>query len=152
MSLRRGFSMDAREQRGLAIAALVKLTKKDGEWVVPSQSEHDRNYRVDVKNQTCSCPDHKENNHKCKHIWACEITIKRETNRDGIVTETKTISFMEKKTYKQDWPSYNAAQSVEKDRLQELLADLVRGIPEPTREESRRGRKPHSVHNSLFAA
>ena len=143
--------MDAREQRGLVIAAVCKLNKKDGAWLVPSQSEHDRHYRVDPKQQTCTCPDHAEAGHKCKHIYAVEITLKRETAFDGTVTETKSITFMEKKTYKQDWPSYNQAQSVEKDRLQELLADLVRGIPEPEREESRRGRKPHSVRNSLFA-
>jgi len=28
--------MDAREQRGLVIAALCKLNKKDGVWLVPS--------------------------------------------------------------------------------------------------------------------
>jgi hypothetical protein len=78
--------------------------------------------------------------------------MKRETASNGTITETKTISFMEKKTYTQNWPSYNEAQCVEKDRLQELLADLVRGIQEPTREESRRGRKPHSVRNSIFAS
>jgi|GEM_PF-5148724 len=31
--------MDAREQKGLEIAAMVKLVEADGEWIVPSQAE-----------------------------------------------------------------------------------------------------------------
>ena len=37
-----------------------------------------------------------------------------------------------KRTYPQDWPSYNAAQTSEKDTLQTLLADLCATIPQPT--------------------
>ena len=68
---------------------------------------------------------------------------------DGTVTETKTLTFTEKKVYKQDWPAYNAAQSVEKDRFQELLFDLCRGLAEPERTSC--GRKPHTVKDSIFA-
>ena len=32
--------MDAREERGLAIAAKYNLTKKGDAWLVPSQSEN----------------------------------------------------------------------------------------------------------------
>jgi len=63
--------------------------------------------------------------------------------------ETNSITFTEKKTYKQDWPAYNAAQAVEKDRVQELLADLLAGVPEPQRKAT--GRKPHTYADSLFA-
>ena len=105
-------------------------------------------YAVDPKAQTCTCPDHAEG-HKCKHLFAVEFTIKREFHQDGTVTETKSMTFTEKKSYPQNWPAYNAAQSVEKDRLQELLADLCKGIPEPERTVS--GRKPHSIGNSIFA-
>jgi transposase len=141
--------MDAREQRGLVIAACCKLNKQDGEWLVPSQSCSEKIYRVNPAKQTCTCPDHQDAGHKCKHLFAVEITIKREIGADGMVMETKTVTFTEKKTYPQNWPAYNAAQSVEKDRLQELLADLVRGIAEPAHDG--RGRKPHGVRNSLFA-
>ncbi len=145
--------MDAREQRGLVIAALCKLNKKDGVWHVPSQSDANRTYCVDPKAGSCTCPDCRENGdgHVCKHQWAVRFVLKRETKSDGTVVETKSIEFVEKKTYTQDWPSYNVAQDIEKERVQELLADLVQGVSEPTREESRRGRKPHSVQNSLFA-
>src|SRR5205823_5805946 len=85
-----GIIMDAREQRGLVIAAMVKLSKRDGQWVVPSQSDGDRRYAVDVENQRCTCPDHQEAGFKCKHLFAVEFTMKREVATDGTVTETKS--------------------------------------------------------------
>jgi transposase len=139
--------MTPREERGLVIAACCKLNKKDGAWLVPSQSG-EKIYHVDPAKQTCTCPDHAESGHKCKHLFAVEITMKREFNSDGTVTETKSVTFTEKKTYKQD-PTYYAAQTIEKDRVQELLADLVRGIPEP--ERTCRGRKPHMIRDSIYA-
>ena len=66
------------------------------------------------------------------------IVLKREYGMDGTVTETKAMTFTEKVTYRQDWPAYNPAQSIEKDRLQELLHDLCRGIE--SRHRKRRGR------------
>lgn len=38
--------MDPREQRGLVIAALCKLNRDGGEWLVPSQTAGDKVYRV----------------------------------------------------------------------------------------------------------
>jgi transposase len=142
--------MTPREERGLVIAALCKLKHDNGEWIVPSQSGAERLYRVNPKAGTCTCPDHQEAGFKCKHVFAVEFTMKREIAADGTVTETKSVTFTEKKTYKQDWPAYNAAQAVEKDRIQELLADLLRGVAEPGR-GSTPGRKPHTYRDSIFA-
>ena len=115
--------MTPREERGLVIAALCKLKKTPEGWIVPSQSG-DGLYTVDPQRQTCTCPDHRERGQKCKHLYAVEFTIS-EVNPDGTVTDTKSLTFTEKVTYKQDWPAYNLAQSIEKDRVQELLRDLV---------------------------
>ncbi len=141
--------MNAREERGLVIAALCKLNRTPDGWLVPSQS-NETIYRVNVEKQTCTCPDHQEAGFKCKHLYAVEFTIKREVHPDGSVTDTRSVTFTEKVTYKQDWPAYNYAQSIEKDRLQELLHDLCRGVPEPERKSV--GRKPHTVRDSIFAA
>jgi transposase len=141
--------MNAREERGLVIAAVCKLNNTGNGWLVPSQSGAEKIYRVDPIKQTCTCPDH-ENGHKCKHIYAVEFTVKREYNADGTVTDKKSVTFTEKVTYKQDWPAYNLAQSIEKDRLQELLFDLCRGVAEPERAPTR-GSKPHTFKDSLFA-
>src|SRR5262249_15141846 len=106
--------MEAREQRGLIIAAMCRLKKTAEGWLVPSQTGTDRIYTVNIKAQTCTCPDHVEAGHKCKHIYAAEITYKREYHADGTVTETKSMTLTEKKTYKQNWPAYNEAQTTEK--------------------------------------
>ena len=143
--------MNAREQKGLVIAALCRLNRKEnGVWIVPSQRGRDTLYSVDPSKQTCTCPDHAENGFKCKHLYAVEFTVKREVNKDGSITETKTLTFVEQKTYKQNWPKYNEAQMNEKRRLQVLLADLCSGIKDAPR-ENKVGRKPIPLADQLFA-
>jgi transposase len=142
--------MSPREERGLIIAALCKLNKTPECWLVPSQSKGETIYKVDADKQTCTCPDHLEAGHKCKHLFAVEFTMKREINPDGTVTDTQSMTFTKKVTYKQDWPAYNLAQSMEKDRLQELLFDLCKGLAEPERPPTR-GQKPHTLKDSIFA-
>src|SRR5205814_5333739 len=52
--------MNARENRGLAIAAQAEITRQGNVWIVPSQSRL-CSYTVDLFQQTCTCPDFKEN-------------------------------------------------------------------------------------------
>src|SRR5689334_13884654 len=104
--------MEARQERAVVIAAMVKLTHVGGShWVVPSQTAADKKYLVDVTAQTCTCPDHQEAGHLCKHVRAVQIVIKREQHADGSFTETRTVTFTEQKKYRQDWAKYNLAQS-----------------------------------------
>src|SRR5205085_10553660 len=117
-------NMTPREERGLVIAALCKLRRTDEGWLVPSQTGAERIYRVNIEGQTCTCPDHQEAGYKCKHLFAVEFTIKREHGADGSVSETRSVTFSEKRTYTQNWPAYNEAQTTEKRRFQVLLADL----------------------------
>lgn len=139
--------MEAREQRGLEIAATVKLTSKDGVWSVPSQGTTGVTYTVDLKGDepTCSCPDHEARRLKCKHIHAVEFSIKRETLPDGTTTVTKTVRV----TYKQDWPAYNAAQTHEKARVTELLRGLCDGVVQPAQG---RGRPRLPLSDVVFSA
>jgi hypothetical protein len=141
--------MNPREQRGLIIAALCKLNKTPDGWLVPSQKGA-AIYAVNVEKQTCTCPDHQEAGFKCKHLYAVEFTMKREVAPDGTVTEIQSLTFTEKKVYKQDWPAYNVAQATEKRRLQVLLVDLCRNLPERDRDRMP-GPKPHLVKDSVFA-
>src|SRR5579871_5588898 len=128
MRLKKGKKMDARQQRGIVIAATVKLAQMHGVWVVPSQTASDKRYMVDPSKGTCTCPDCQESGFKCKHQWAVEFTLKREQMADGSFVEQRTFQWTEKRTYTQNWPAYNEAQTTEKGRFQELLADLCRGI------------------------
>jgi len=126
--------MDAREQRGLVIAATCKIDKAQrGAYYVPSQTRAGAKYRVEPDQQRCDCKDYEAMGLTCKHLYAVRFVIEREKNADGTTTVTETLTVTEtvekkvRKTYKQCWPKYNAAQSSEKDRLQELLFDLCRG-------------------------
>src|SRR5579863_1696405 len=104
--------METREQRGIIIAATVKLAQMHGVWVVPSQSG-DKRYLVDPTKGTCTCPDCQETGFKCKHQWAVEFTVSREQHADGTVVEQKTFQWKEKRTYKQH-PAYTETQVTEK--------------------------------------
>jgi transposase len=145
--------MNQREERGVIIAAMFKLSLVNGHWIVPSQTASDKRYRVDVKAGTCTCPDHAETGSKCKHVYAVEFTMRREQKPDGTVTETATMTFTKKKLYKQDWPNYNLAQTNERRHFHALLADLCSTVPEPALKNAcGRGRHPLPICDRLFAA
>jgi len=139
--------MEAREQRGLEIAATMKLRRKGDVWTVPSQSSDGTNYTVDLTGDApkCSCPDHEVRQIKCKHIYATEFSIRRETRPDGTTTITKTVRV----TYSQDWRAYNAAQTHEKTRVTELLRALCDGISQP---QQGRGRPRLPLSDVVFGA
>jgi hypothetical protein len=145
-----GRTMDPREERDLIIAATCRLS--DGTWLVPSQTNRDAiTYRVNLEAKSCTCPDHVEGGFTCKHYYAASIVHKRDVLRDGTVIETKTLTLTEKKVYKQDWPAYNAAQATEKRRLQVLLVDLCRNLPDRERKMDKPGPKPHLTCDAIFA-
>src|SRR5437879_2547178 len=107
--------MDKREERGIVIAAMVKLNRTPQGWLVPSQTANGKHYVVDPERKTCTCPDHQDAGFVCKHVHAVLYTVKREQTVDGTITETRSVTFAEKVTYKQDWPAYNKAQMEEKN-------------------------------------
>jgi DDE family transposase/SWIM zinc finger len=141
--------MEERELKALQIAAKSKLTRKGNMWIVPSQTGHGE-YEVNVDPEffNCTCPDHDFTQARCKHIYAVQYVIERDETADGqtVVTETVKVS---RKTYTQNWPAYNAAQTEEKSRLQALLYELCKAIPEP---EQHRGRPRLSLADIIFAS
>ena len=120
---------DNRQLKGLEIAATAKILRKGKGWSVPSQSA-ERRYTVwlDPAEPHCTCPDHEDGGHKCKHLFAVEYVIQRERNSDGstTITETLAVHGTIRKTYSQDWRAYNAAQTGEKAKFLDLLRDLWR--------------------------
>lgn len=140
----------AREQRGLEIAAKAKIQHSGERWFVPSQSEPRGTYytvKPDVSNPHCTCPDHETRQIKCKHIWAVEFVVRREYTNDG-QTETLTETVQVRKTYKQEWTAYNAAQVNEKDQFQSLLRELCKGVGVPSQTI---GRKRLPFEEMIFA-
>jgi hypothetical protein len=136
----------------MVIAATQKLVQKGKVWLVPSQSGNAK-YTVspDEDCPYCSCLDHEATNQPCKHIFAVRIVQGREHHKDGSFTETRTMTFEEKKTYRKvDQPIWDHCQMVEKTRFQELLFDLLRGVVEPVRKIVG-GRIPNPLRDQLFA-
>jgi transposase len=143
--------MTPREERGLAIAATAKLIQKGKVWLVPSQTGNSKKYTVcpDEDGPFCNCPDFEDTGLPCKHVFATRFTIKREQAKDGTITETRTITLTQKKTYRQDWPMYNLAQMEERRRFLVLLHDLCRGLEEPP--QNKTGRHRHAIADMVFA-
>src|ERR1700677_5125475 len=115
--------MDAREQRGMELAATRSIRQKGGIWIVPSQTGNGT-YRVHImpKIASCTCPDFETRGTNCKHIYAAKFVIRREENADGSVTVTQSLTVSEQRTtYPQAWAAYNGAQTNEKDKFQSLL-------------------------------
>jgi transposase len=143
-----------REQRGVQLAAMVRIVQKDGVWVVPSQSGDGTKYKVDPSEHSpyCNCPDHELTGHVCKHIYAVRIVRQRELFADGSETITESVTVtqsVQRKTYPQQWPAYNRAQTTEKETFQQLLAALCEGIQEPVQEG--RGRRRIPLSDAVFA-
>lgn len=115
--------IEARKQRGMAIAQTSRITKEEnGNWKVPSQSGKGV-YTVQSNGfgASCTCPDHEKRKCKCKHIWAVELIVTEEIDADGSITITQTKRI----TYTQDWKSYNLAQTKEKELFMKFLADIT---------------------------
>jgi len=147
--------MSIREAKGRDIADKARIIKNGNLWLVPSQTGG-RKYQVDSTAQTCSCPDFEYTGSKCKHQFAVEFTIKREvktvtkTKPNGTtkttVTETVKVT---RKTYAQEWPSYNMAQTQEKRLFQYLLHQLCQGVGSPSQKGAGQRRLP--LEDMIFA-
>ena len=145
--------METREERGKAIAAsgLVKKGKDDLTYFVTAQSKAGA-YKVDLTGDdpTCSCPDFELSGKPCKHVYAVAYTVVQQKNSDGSTTVTETVSLTrQRKTYPQNWPAYNRAQTSEQDKFQTLLYDLCKGVKE---QEPKFGRPPLPLKDMIFSA
>jgi transposase len=142
--------MDTRQQKGIAIASKATITRQGNLYLVPSQSGHGK-YKVDPQAQTCSCPDFDLRRAKCKHIYAVEYTIektKTTVTEKGKTTVTETVK-VTRKTYKQEWPAYNKAQTKEKKLFLYLLNQLCQGVGGPAQHGA--GRRFLPLEDVIFA-
>lgn len=120
--------MDAREEKGLVIAATSKIEQNKLGWKVPSQSGNGTYIvNLDHGEPFCTCPDYEKRHLPCKHIHAVEYVIQRETKPDGSTVYTQSV----KMTCTQEWSAYNEAQTHEQEHFVALLRDLCNGIEQP---------------------
>ncbi len=143
--------MNTRELKARAIVSTGRITRERGIYRVPSQSGGGGCYRVTLDGlfPTCSCEDHDLTGVECKHIFAAMLW--RDEHQDGPTPEPPTLP--PRKTYKQDWPNYDKAQTREKDHFQLLLADLCASIPQPAPKGGTKGGRPTvPLGDQAFAA
>ena len=149
--------MDARQQRGLQIAAVCRITEKNGFWNVPSQTGNG-SYQVCLNPAPfvpqCTCPDHEATGKPCKHVFAVEYVVQRESNGDGTETITETLTVTSERvvaecpTYKQDWPATTRPNPGEGP----IPGSLARASARASRNRLRsKGRPRASLRDMVFA-
>jgi transposase len=152
--------VEERKQRGIQIAAVARIERKGKCYLVPSVTNPKATkYEVAMltSGTTCTCPDFETRGCKCKHIYAVECVIQRESSvsvdADGVTTETiqESVTVTKtRKTYPQNWPAYNEAQTNEKREFQRLLHDLCKDIQTPP--QTGRGQRRIPMPDAIFAA
>lgn len=146
--------IEDRKQRGLQIAALARIDRDGDFYLVPSvTAPRQTKYKVTMDGlfPKCTCPDYETRGCKCKHIYAVEYVIQREHNPDGSMTITESVTVTQtRKTYPQDWPAYNEAQTNEKREFQALLYDLCKDLPTPP--QVGKGQRRMPMPDAVFCA
>jgi hypothetical protein len=141
--------IEARRVRGALLAQTKRVSSIGGNFLVPSQT-HGGRYLVsrDEKGAwTCTCPDFAERGAvmPCKHIVCVELV------RAQITPNGTPMADRLRPTYAQDWTSYNAAQTQEKEKAVGLLRELVSTVPELPRKPGP-GRKKLPIADVLMSA
>jgi transposase len=121
--------LQKRKQRGYEIAQTRKVINQNGVWIVPSATNPRQIYKVQftIGGAKCNCPDFLERGLRCKHIFAVDMTISKQFNKDGTTTITQTKRI----TYPQNWKAYNTAQINEQELFMKLLSELCQEVEEP---------------------
>lgn len=142
--------MDARQIKGLEIAARMRVVREGSAWSVPSQTGGGK-YRVDPAAPNCNCEDFQLTRLPCKHVFAVRFVIEREQGDEPAIPAPTPDAqpHSSRPTYPQQWPAYVRAQMTEKRRFLPLLAELCRGVPDPPRAKT--GRKPVPLADQLVA-
>lgn len=139
-----------REERGRQIAKLGGIKKVGSRFAVPAQSPSSAvpTYLVDLVDETCTCPDYELRRTRCKHQEAVWFWVAWE----GTVSQDSPATLPAKrKTYRQNWPAYNEAQTTEKARIEMLLKSLCEGIEEQPRKPGP-GRPRIPARDAIFSA
>ena len=133
---------DGRQQRGMAIAAVVPIEKNRLGYKVPSQSANGTYVvNVDGGEPFCTCPDFEKRQSRCKHVYAVEFTVRREA--DTPATEPESVRVV----LGPSWTAYNLAQTNEQELFGTLLSELCATVSQPPQG---RGRPRLPISDMLF--
>ena len=139
--------INQRQIRGLDIAKRYTIKEDNGTWFVQGASGKSNRYQVDLNKQKCTCPDFEIRRVKCKHIFAVEFSFEQSFIASFDTLEVAKVA-KKRTTYKQVWTAYNQAQTNEKAQFQSLLAQLCKGIGEPSQSH---GRPRNPLEDMIFS-
>ena len=129
-----------RQQRGMAIAAVVPIQKNRLGYQVPSQSGNG-SYVVSVDDEPfCTCPDFEQRQERCKHVYAVEFTVQREDESPDAEPVRVALG--------RNWTAYNLAQTNEQELFGTLLRELCATVSQPPQGK---GRPRLPIADMLFA-
>lgn len=103
--------------------------------------------KLDGTSWSCECADWRENRNSCKHVFAVVQYLAACAGHPLSVSPEPQRTV--RRTYSQDWPSYDAAQQAEHLLFDPLLVDLLGVLPEKAR-RGKRGRPAQSLRTQLF--
>ena len=134
-----------RQQRGMAIAATVPIRKNRLGYQIPSQSGNG-SYVVSMDDEPfCTCPDFEKRQEPCKHVYAVEFTVQRESDAiSGDTGEPEAVQV----SLGPSWTAYNLAQTNEQEIFGTLLRELCATVHQPPQGK---GRPCLPVSDMLFA-
>ena len=96
----------------------------------------------------CTCPDFEERQKPCKHVYAVQAVLLRESVPDAPPLEPFKVV---RKELDRSWPTYNAAQGHEGEHFEQLLLGLCETVPQPEREPGRAGRPVLSLPDVIYS-
>lgn len=99
----------------------------------------------------CSCPDFDERGQHCKHLYAVEYSVRRESQQppkqsDPVEPEPAPPAPV---ALGKTWAAYDRAQAYEQELFGKLLRDLTATLPQP--EQSGRGRRRLPLGDMVLA-
>src|SRR5437588_10143736 len=118
--------MNTRQAKALELAERGRVVRQNDHWLVFSLTSTNK-YRVTLDPPGCTCLDFDLRQEPCKHVLAVRESA-AEGRADKVPGRGKAPEeepvYYPRKSYPQDWPAYDAAQTNEKAELMTLLADL----------------------------
>lgn len=101
---------------------------------------------MNVPLQICTCPDFAEHRRICKHLYAVEYLLQKESGLTLPKPDRKV-----RPTYKQQWREYNLSQTRDGAYFKSLLFELCATVEQPEKPKGR-GRPPAPLSDLIYAA
>ena len=120
---------EGRRQRGMAIAAITPIKASRLGYIVPSQSGNGSCVvSPDPDDPFRTCPDFEERQEPCKHHYAGEFTVQRDSQPPEPEAKTRKAP---REPLGWTWTAYNSAQTNEQELFGILLHELCAVVPQP---------------------